>query len=308
VRTLVLWVALLVSTTFAGAAEDIAAGQAVIRSQERAFGRDDGATAYTFASPSIKSQYWNSEAFMHMVRNGYAPVHRHRSFKFGGARISEGKILQEVHIVDTNGVSWQALYTLERQPEGSLKISGAVLSKSGVALARTAHHDQLAASASSPRLAKLAPASVEAHKAPAEPAPHRLGRVMHRAKLEPASVDANKAPVELAPVEGVQNDCPRLRICAPGGNEPCEISACIRDANKAPVEPAPVEGVQNDCPRLRICAPGGNEPCEISACIRDANKAPVEPAPVEGVQNDCPRLRICAPGGNAPCEISACIR
>jgi hypothetical protein len=69
---------------------------------------------------------------MHMVRNGYAPVHRHRSFKFGGARISEGKILQEVHIVDTNGVSWQALYTLERQPEGSLKISGAVLSKSGV--------------------------------------------------------------------------------------------------------------------------------------------------------------------------------
>ena len=77
----------------------------------------------------------------------------------------------------------------------------------------------------------------------------------------------NSAPVEPAPVEGVQNDCPRLRICAPGGNPPCEISA-IRDANKAPVEPAPVEGVQNDCPRLRICAPGGNPPCEISACIR----------------------------------------
>ena len=122
-------------------------------------------------------------------------------------------------IVDTNGVSWQALYTLERQPEGSLKISGAVLSKSGVALARTAHHDHLAASASSPRLprlAKLAPASVEAHETPAEPAAHRLNRVMHRAKLVPASVDANKAPVERATVEGVQNDCPRLRICAPG--------------------------------------------------------------------------------------------
>jgi hypothetical protein len=67
----------------------------------------------------------------------------------------------------------------------------------------------------------------EAHKAPAEPAAHRLNRVI-RAKLVPASVDANKAPVEPAPVEGVQNDCPRLRICAPGGNPPCEISACIR--------------------------------------------------------------------------------
>jgi Domain of unknown function (DUF4864) len=270
-RTLVLLVALLVSTTFAGAAEDIGAGQAVIRSQERAFGRDDAATAYNFASPSKKSQYWNSEAFMHMVRNGYAPIYRHRSFKFGGARVSEGKILQEVHIVDTNGVSWRALYTLEPQPEGSLKISGAVLSKSGVALARTAHHDHLAASASSPRLprlAKLAPASVEAHETP-EPSPHRLNRVMHRAKLVPASY-ANKAPVEPAPVEGVQNDCPRLRICAPGGKAPCEMSACIVpasvDANKALVEPAPVEGVQNDCPRLRICGPGGNPPCEISAC------------------------------------------
>jgi Domain of unknown function (DUF4864) len=274
-RTLVLLVALLVSTTFAGAAEDIAAGQAVIRSQERAFGRDDAATAYTFASPYIKGQYSNSEAFMHMVRNGYAPVYRHRSFKFGGARISQGKILQEVHIVDTNGVSWQALYTLEAQPEGSLKISGAVLSKSGVALARTTHHDHLAASASSPRLrrlANLAPASVEAHETPAEPAAHRLNRVMHRAKLVPASVDANKAPVEPATVEGVQNDCPRLRICGPGGKPPCEISACTVpasvNANKALVEPAPVEGVQNDCPRLRICAPGGNPPCEISACIR----------------------------------------
>jgi hypothetical protein len=55
-----------------------------------------------------------------------------------------------------------------------------------------------------------------------------MNRVMQRAKLEPASVDANKAPVEPAPVEGVQNDCPRLRICAPGGKPPCEISACIR--------------------------------------------------------------------------------
>jgi hypothetical protein len=147
------------------------------------------------------------------------------------AAASEGIILQEVHIVDTNGISWRALYTLEAQPEGSLKISGAVLSKSEVALARTAHHDHLAASASSPRLprlAKLAPASVEAHETPAEPAAHRLNREMHRAKLVPASVNANKALVEPAPVEGVQNDCPRLRICGPGGNPPCEISACIR--------------------------------------------------------------------------------
>ena len=35
--------------------EEVAAGQSVIQSQEEAFGRDDAAAAYTFASPSIKS-------------------------------------------------------------------------------------------------------------------------------------------------------------------------------------------------------------------------------------------------------------
>jgi hypothetical protein len=66
---------------------------------------------------------------MSMVRNGYAPVYRHRSFEFGEAKASDGTILQEVHIIDANGVAWEALYTLDTQPDGSLKISGCVLTK-----------------------------------------------------------------------------------------------------------------------------------------------------------------------------------
>jgi hypothetical protein len=66
---------------------------------------------------------------MSMVRNGYAPVYRHRSFEFGEAMISEGKIVQQVHIVDADGVAWEALYTLEPQSDGSLKISACVLTK-----------------------------------------------------------------------------------------------------------------------------------------------------------------------------------
>ena len=131
-RILVLLVGLLFSffgSTGFAAAEDVAAGQSVIRSQEEAFSRDDAATAFTFASPSIQSRFRDPETFMSMVRNGYAPVYRHRSFEFGDATVAGGKILQEVHIIDADGAAWEALYTLEPQADGSLRISGCVLKK-----------------------------------------------------------------------------------------------------------------------------------------------------------------------------------
>jgi hypothetical protein len=129
-RILVLLIAFLLgSSVLVRAADDVAVGQSVIRSQEDAFSRDDAATAYTFASPGIQSWYRTPETFMFMVRNGYAPVYRHRSFEFGEARTADGKIVQEVHIVDANGEAWEALYTLEPQYDGSLKISACVLKK-----------------------------------------------------------------------------------------------------------------------------------------------------------------------------------
>ena len=66
---------------------------------------------------------------MYMVRNGYAPVYRHKNFEFGETSSSEGKIMQEVHIIDADGVAWDALYMLEQQSDGSLKISACVLLK-----------------------------------------------------------------------------------------------------------------------------------------------------------------------------------
>jgi hypothetical protein len=129
-RILVLLVAFLLgSSVLVRADDDVAVGQSVIRSQEDAFSRDDAATAYTFASPGIQSWYRTPETFMFMVRNGYAPVYRNRSFEFGEARTADGKIVQEVHIIDANGEAWEALYTLEPQSDGSLKISACVLKK-----------------------------------------------------------------------------------------------------------------------------------------------------------------------------------
>jgi hypothetical protein len=123
---LVLLIACLIGTAAcAASADDIASAQSIIGAQEQAFARDDAATA----SPALQNYFRNPDGFMSMVRNGYAPVYRHRSFVFGEARVVDGKILQEVQIVDADGVAWDALYTLETQADGSLKISACILKK-----------------------------------------------------------------------------------------------------------------------------------------------------------------------------------
>jgi hypothetical protein len=129
-RILALLVAFLIgSSALARAGDDVAAGRAVIQSQQDAFSRDDGAAAYGFASSALQSFFRTPEIFMSMVRKGYAPVYRNKSFEFGESRVIDGKIVQDVQIVDADGAAWDARYTLEPQPDGSLKISSCVLVK-----------------------------------------------------------------------------------------------------------------------------------------------------------------------------------
>jgi hypothetical protein len=118
----------------ASAADDVAAAQNVIRSQEQAFSRDDAIAAYSYAAPEIKQIFPEPDIFMMMVQQAYPPVYRHKSFEFGEARAAGGQIAQRVHIVDANGEAWEALYTLEQQPDGSLKITGCSLLKAGQAV------------------------------------------------------------------------------------------------------------------------------------------------------------------------------
>ena len=133
-RALVLIFAILIGFALpARAADDVATAQTIIRSQAEALGRDDAAAAYSFAAPGIQSVFAQPETFLAMVRQSYAPIYRHKSFEFGEARAAAGKVAQQVHIIDAEGVPWEALYTLEQQPDGSVKISGCVLLKAGQA-------------------------------------------------------------------------------------------------------------------------------------------------------------------------------
>ncbi|UWU75328.1 DUF4864 domain-containing protein [Bradyrhizobium huanghuaihaiense] len=115
-------------------AGDVSAAQGIVRAQEQAFARDDAAAAYSHAAPTIKEIFPTPDIFMSMVQNGYAPVYRHKSFEFGESKSEGSWIAQRVHIIDANGEAWEALYTLEQQPDGSYKITGCSLLKAGQAV------------------------------------------------------------------------------------------------------------------------------------------------------------------------------
>lgn len=108
---------------------DRATVQSVIDRQLQAFLHDDGATAYSFAAPNIKAMYPSVDAFMAMVRQGYPPVYRPRSYSFEELMEEPGYLKQEVEIVDAEGGFWTAVYTLRQETDGSWKITGCYLVK-----------------------------------------------------------------------------------------------------------------------------------------------------------------------------------
>jgi hypothetical protein len=130
-RIALLLLTALLCVAGAAFADDITVAQDVIRSQEQAFGRDDAKAAYSYAAPAIRELFPDASIFLSMVQHTYAPVYRHKSFEFGEARATDGQIAQRVHIIDADGRPWEALYTLEQQGDGSFKIIGCILLKTG---------------------------------------------------------------------------------------------------------------------------------------------------------------------------------
>ncbi len=134
-RAFILLTTLLIGLAApARAGNDVATAQGIINSQVEALAHDDAAKAYSYAAPAIQSLFPQPDIFLSMVQRSYAPVYRHKSFEFGEARVADGRIAQRVHILDADGEAWEALYTLEQQPDGSLKIIGCVLIKAGQAV------------------------------------------------------------------------------------------------------------------------------------------------------------------------------
>ena len=108
--------------------QDEAAFRAAIADQIAAFQADDGERAYSHAAPAIRQIFPDPDRFMSMVRQGYQPVYRPQSYRFGKAGFSgSGRPIQRVTIIGPDGLTYEAVYTMERQPDGTWQITGCAL-------------------------------------------------------------------------------------------------------------------------------------------------------------------------------------
>lgn len=106
-----------------------AATQAIIEAQLAAFRQDEGAKAFSFASPDIQRAFESPENFMQMVKSNYRVVYRNAQVKFLTFQGDESFAQHVVQMVDENNALWSVLYTLEKIKDGSWRISSCQTSK-----------------------------------------------------------------------------------------------------------------------------------------------------------------------------------
>ena len=102
--------------------------RAIIESQIAAFRRDDAAAAFSYASPTIQLKFGDAQTFLAMVKQGYTAVYRPREVNFGELVREGGQLIQRVYVIGPDGTLVLAHYMMSRQPDGTWRISGCVLS------------------------------------------------------------------------------------------------------------------------------------------------------------------------------------
>ena len=99
----------------------------VVQAQLAAFAKDDAARAFSFAAPNVQKAVGTAEGFMAMVRRDYPVVYRPASVAFLKPEGKNDQVIQRVQMADASGVSWLAVYSLERQRNKAWRITGCVV-------------------------------------------------------------------------------------------------------------------------------------------------------------------------------------
>ncbi len=99
----------------------------MIEAQLDAFRADDGATAFSYASPTIQEVFDNPNRFMTMVRTSYQPVYRPREVEFQDVIEVRGVPTQLVLLVGPDSEVVTAFYEMQQQADGAWRINGCIL-------------------------------------------------------------------------------------------------------------------------------------------------------------------------------------
>ena len=139
-RSARLWLSLVACLWLgaAGAADTTLPGaewqavQHVIAAQRTAIVARDADKAFSYASPRIRQQFGDAATFLSMVDAAYAPLASARYVEFLEGAVIDGLVVQPLRLIDADNTVRVALYTMERQRDGSWRIAGCQIAPSTV--------------------------------------------------------------------------------------------------------------------------------------------------------------------------------
>jgi hypothetical protein len=123
---LALWVSIGIAKAEAPEVPDSdwRAMQAIITEQRAALIAEEGDKAFSYASDGIRAQFGDAQAFMAMVRSGYAPLLTARYVEFMQGAVIDGAFIVPLRLVDSDNTVRVALYIMEKQSSGKWRIAG----------------------------------------------------------------------------------------------------------------------------------------------------------------------------------------
>lgn len=102
----------------------------IIESQLKAFRKSDPAAAYKFASESAKLKYGSAKSFFIMMRSACHALPDHVSYSFMERREVDGKILQKIEFLNTDGSASTGFYRLTKNADGAYAVDGCLMLQS----------------------------------------------------------------------------------------------------------------------------------------------------------------------------------
>jgi len=103
---------------------DAKAVRQVVEAQLAALAVDDAVKAFSYAAPNVREAVGSAEGFLAMVQRGYPVVYRPATVAFLKANGKNDDVIQRVQMVDAEGESWLAIYSLQRQKDRTWRITG----------------------------------------------------------------------------------------------------------------------------------------------------------------------------------------
>ncbi len=102
----------------------------IIESQLKAFRSSDPAAAYKFASENARIKYGNAKGFFTMMRSACSALPDHVSYSFMDRREYNGKILQKIEFLNTDGSASTGFYKLVKNTDGAWAVDGCLMLQS----------------------------------------------------------------------------------------------------------------------------------------------------------------------------------